>query len=70
MVVLADVAADGVLEIGDGGEHAAPDAPSGDDREEVFDGVDPGRGGWREMEDPALMIGQPLPDFSRLRKIA
>ena len=61
--MLLDVAANGVLEIGDGGEHAAPDTPAGDDGEEVFDGVDLGGGGWREMEDPARMIGQPLLNF-------
>ena len=57
--MLSDVAANGVLEIGDGGEHAAPDAPAGDDGEEVFDGVDPGGGGWGEVEDPAWMPLKP-----------
>src|SRR5271154_6016721 len=58
-----DIAADGVLEIGDGCEDAASDAPAGDDGEEAFDGVDPGSGGWGEMEGPARMIGEPLNDL-------
>ena len=58
-IVLVDVAADGVLEVGDGREDAASDAPSGDDGEEVFDGVEPGARGGREMEHPARVMGQP-----------
>ena len=64
--MLLDVAADGVLEVGDGLEDAAPDAPAGDDGEEAFDGVKPrGRGGG-EMEDPARMVGQPFSDLGVL----
>jgi len=39
LVVLFDVAADGVLQVGDGFEHAAADAPAANDREEAFDGI-------------------------------
>ncbi len=60
LIVRADVAGDGVLQVGHGLEDAAPDAPAGDDREEALDSVDPrGRGGG-EMEDPARVIGQPV----------
>ena len=34
--------------------------PPRDGGEEAFDGVDPGGGGWREVENPARMIGQPF----------
>ena len=64
--MLADVAADGVLEIGDGFEDAAPDAPAGDDGEEAFDGVEPRGGGWGEMEHPSWVIGEPLFDLGML----
>ena len=61
--MLLDVTADGVLEVCDGFEDAAPDSPAGDDGEEAFDGVEPrGRCGC-EMEDPARMIRQPFPDL-------
>lgn len=62
----ADVAADGVLEVGDGFEDAASDAPAGDNGEEVFDGVEPGGGGGGEMEHPARMVGEPLSDLGVL----
>ena len=39
IVVLVDVAVDGGLEIDDGLEGAAADAPSGEDGEEAFDGA-------------------------------
>ena len=41
--MFSDVAADGVFEVGDGFEDAASDLSAGDDREEAFDGVEPGR---------------------------
>jgi hypothetical protein len=58
-VVLADIGGDGVLEIGNGFEDAAPDAPAGDGREEALDGIEPGRGRWREVKDPSWVVGQP-----------
>jgi hypothetical protein len=64
--MLAVVGSDGLLEVCDGVEHVASDAPSGDDGQEIFDGVDPRGRGWPEMEDPARMIGQPLEDFGAL----
>lgn len=36
-----EVALDGGLEVDDGCEHAAPDAAACEDREEIFDGVEP-----------------------------
>lgn len=64
--MFADVAGDGVLEIGHGLEHAASDAPAGDDGEEALDGVDPGCRGRREVEDPSWMIGQPFQHLGML----
>ena len=64
--MLADVAADGLLEVGDRFEDAAPDLPAGDDGEEAFDGIEPGCGGRGEMEDPARVIGEPLLDLGML----
>jgi len=64
--VFADVAADGIFEVGDGFEDAASDLPAGDGREEAFDGIEPGCGGRSEMEDPARVIGKPLPDLGML----
>ena len=60
--MLADVAANGLLEVGDGFEDAASDTPAGDSREEPFDGVEPGCGCRGEVEDPARVIGEPLLD--------
>ena len=64
--MLADVAADGVFEVGDGFEDAASDTPAGDGREEAFDGVEPGCGGGGEMKHPSRMIGEPLSDLGCL----
>ena len=61
--MLVEVAVDGGLKIDDGCEGAAPDAPAGQDREEVFHRVEPGPGGRGEVEHPARMAGQPLADF-------
>jgi len=64
--VLPEVPLDGVLEVGNGLERAAPDAASGDDREEAFDSVEPGGRGRREVEDPARMIGESGEDTGML----
>ena len=64
--MVSDVAGDCVLEIGDGFEGASTDAPSGDGREEALDGIEPRRGCRGEMEYPAGMIGQPVPDLGML----
>ena len=66
MIVFADVAADGVFEVGDRFEDAAWDSPAGNDREEAFDGVEPGGGGRGEREDPSGVVGQPVPDLGML----
>lgn len=64
--MLFDVAADGLLEVGDGLEGVAADASAGDDGEEALDGVKLGGGGGGEMEDPTRMIGQPFLDLGVL----
>ena len=62
LVVGRDVAGDGVFEIGDGFEDAAPDFSPGDGREESLDGVEPRRGGGGEVERPSRMVGEPFQD--------
>ncbi len=52
-VVLADVARDDLLEIGDGLEDTPSQTPSGQRGEEALDGVEPGRRGRREVDHPA-----------------
>ena len=59
IVVLVDVAVDGGLEIDDGLEGAAADAPAGEDGEEALYGVEPGGGGGREVEGPSRVARQP-----------
>ena len=63
MVVLLDVAVNGGLEIDDGVKHATLEALAGERGEEAFHGVQPGGGGWREMEDPTGMALQPGQDL-------
>ena len=64
--MLSDVAADGILEIGDRFEDAASDLPAGNDRKEAFDGIEPGCGGRGKMEDPSRVIGEPPLDLGML----
>ena len=64
--MLADVAANCVFQVGNGFEDATPDLSAGDDREEAFDGVEPGCGGGGEMKHPSRMIGEPLSDLGCL----
>src|ERR1700733_9072813 len=59
MVVLADVAVNGGLEVGDGSEGAASEASASEGGEEAFDGIEPRRRGGSEVEDPAWMAGEP-----------
>ena len=40
-IVLAEIAADGILQVGNGFEDAPPDAPTGDDRKEAFHSIEP-----------------------------
>ena len=61
-----DEAVDGGLEVGDGGEHAALEASACELGEEAFDGVEPGRRGWSEVERPARMLGQPFAHLGML----
>ena len=49
--MLVDIAADGVLEIGDGFEDAAMDFSAGDGREKSFDRVEPRRRSQMEREN-------------------
>ena len=60
--MLTDTAGDGVLEVGNGLEHAAPQTLAGQVGEEAVDSVDPGRRGRGEVEDPARMALQPGTD--------
>jgi len=46
-VVIGDVALDGVFQVGNGFEDAAPDTPSRDAGEKAFDRVQPGRLAWK-----------------------
>ena len=64
--MLADVAANGVLKIGDGFEDTPANLPAGDGGEEALDGIEPRGGGGGEMEDPTRMIGQPFSDLGVL----
>ena len=59
LVGLVKEAADGGLQIDDGSEHAAPEAPLGELGEEALHRVEPGAGCGREVEREALMPGQP-----------
>src|SRR4029453_19210099 len=59
-------AVDGGLEVGDGGEHAALEASACELGEEAFDGVEPGRRGWSEVERPARVLGQPFAHLGML----
>ena len=57
--MLIEVAVDGGLKVDDGAEDTAPQALSGQSREEIFDGVEPGAGGRGEVEGPARMADEP-----------
>src|SRR5690242_13791304 len=58
-IPLGDVFVDGGLQADDGVEAAASDALSGHGREERLHHIEPGAGGWREVECPAWMPSQP-----------
>jgi hypothetical protein len=47
------------FEVADGFEDAAADAPPGNGGEEVFDRVQPGRRGRREVKKPSRMVREP-----------
>lgn len=65
-VVVADLAADGLLQIGNRFEHPPTNFPPGDDGKDALDSVEPRGRCRREVEDPAWVIGQPLPDLRML----
>ena len=50
MVVLGEIAVDCGLEVDDRAEHPTLEPSLGEGSEEVFDGVEPGAGSWREVE--------------------
>jgi hypothetical protein len=54
-----DEAVDGGLEVGDGSENAAHQAPAREFGEEGLDSIGPGCGRRREVECPARMAGKP-----------
>ena len=64
--MLTDIAGDGVLDVGDGLEHAAPQTLAGQGGEEALDSVDPGRRGRGEVKDPARVALQPGTDLGML----
>lgn len=61
--MLAEIAVDGGLEVGDGFEGAAPNALSGQGGEEVFHCIEPRARGGGEVEDPTRMAAQPFVDL-------
>ncbi len=65
-VVLFEIIVDRPLEVGDGVEHAATDALSGDLGEEALDQVEPRRRGRREINVVARMPDQPRLDLGML----
>ena len=66
VVVLGEIAVDGGLEVDDRAEHPTLEPSLGEGGEEVFDGVEPGAGSWREVEGPARMASEPSPDLRML----
>ena len=64
--MLVDVAVDSGLEVDDGGEDAAFEAPSGKDGEEGLDGVEPGRRRRCEVEHPSGVTREPSADLGML----
>ena len=62
----ADEAVDFFYEVGGGLEGAATDGALGDEGEEPFDLVEPGRIGRREMNVPTRAAGEPSSDFGML----
>ena len=59
-VCLSDKAVDSDLEVNDRSEHAALETTARELGEEAFDRIEPGCGGWGEVERPARMPSQPL----------
>lgn len=61
-----EVAFDGGLKVDDAVEGAAPQSLPGEDREEAFDGIEPGGRGWSEVEGPPRMAIEPGFDLGML----
>ena len=61
-VGLFDEAVDGGLEVDEGAEDAALEASFGELCEVALDGVEPGAGGWCEVEGEPLVAVEPGPD--------
>src|SRR5436305_11478385 len=59
-VVVIEESIDGGLRVSHRSEDAAFETSLAEGCEEAFDGVEPGSGGWREVEGPAWMASQPL----------
>ena len=57
---------DRLLQLGDAGEGAAPDALARDLGEEALDEIEPGRAGRREVQLEARMLGEPRLHLGRL----
>ena len=62
-VGFGDEAIDGFLEIDERVEDAAFESPSCEFGKEALDGVEPGGGGWREVEDKPLVAIEPGADL-------
>ena len=56
LIVLLDEAIDGGLEIDDGSKDTSLQSALCELGEEAFDGIEPGGGGWREVEGPPRML--------------
>ena len=64
--MLLEVAVDGGLEVDDALEDAALQPSAGQFGKEALDGVEPGGGGWGEVEGPSGVALQPSPDLGML----
>ena len=65
-IVFFEIAFDDGLQLDDQAENSVPDALPGELGEEVFDGVEPGTRGPREVKCPARMAGEPSQNLRML----
>ena len=63
LVVLGQEAFNGPLQLDDAFEDATLETAFGENGKEAFDGIQPGRRCWREVEDETRMPGQPFDDL-------
>ena len=61
-----EVVLDGFFKFSDGIEGASADGLIGDFREESLDEVEPGAGGWNEVENESLVVCEPCLDVGVL----